>query len=165
MHAVCPESVNTPNKSISCLQACGRHGALFAKEGFEFLLLSFPTLAPQNGDHCTLISYFTGVNSPFSTASAVSPYSPSSPIPQSGSPTGKCPARRCLPDWAFRGVSVSPWQLLAPCASLCERLADSTQATASHTPEHPPEDPSLHRPLYTWPWFETVASVIYQIAV
>lgn len=32
-------------------------------------------------------------------------------------PTGMCPARQCLPAWAFRGVSVSPWQLLAPCAS------------------------------------------------
>lgn len=97
--------------------ACGRHSAQFAKDGFEFLSLPCPALAPQNSDQRTLISHFTGVNSPFSTASAGLPRSPSSPLPQPGSPIGMCSAKRCLLDRAFRGVSVSPWQLLAPCAS------------------------------------------------
>lgn len=140
-------------------------GLCWQKRVLNFSRCLSPPLAPQNADHCTLMSYFTRVNSPFSTASAVSPQLPSSLIPQPGSPPGMCPGRQCLPVWAYRRVSVSPWQLLAPCASPRERLADSTQATASHTPEHPPEDPSLHRALYTWPWVETVASVIYQIAV
>lgn len=33
------------------------------------------------------------------------------------SPCGMCSAQRCLLDWTFRGVNVSPRQLLAPCAS------------------------------------------------
>lgn len=116
MHAVCSGSVNTPNKTISCLQACGRHGSLFSKEGFEFLSLSFSTGPPEWWPpHFN--KPFQRSQLPFSTASAVSPYSPSSSIPQPGSPTCMCPARRCLLDWAFRGGSVSPWQLLAPCAS------------------------------------------------
>lgn len=122
MHAACSVYVNTSNKSISSMcgflsAACGLHGAQFAKEGFEFPSLSRTAPAPQNGDHHTLISHFTGVNSPFSTASAGSPHSPSSPLPHPGSPIGMCSAQRCLLDGAFRGVSVSPWQLLAPCAS------------------------------------------------
>lgn len=122
MHVVCSIYVNTSNKGISWIWgflsvACDSRRAQFAKEGFEFPSLSCPVSAPQNGDHHTLISHFTGVNSPFSTASAGSPHSPSSPLPHPGSPIGMCSARRCLLDGAFRGVSVSPWQLLAPCAS------------------------------------------------
>lgn len=74
-HVVCPIYVNASNGSISWIWgflsvACGVHSAQFAKEGFKFLSLSCLVLAPQNGDHHTLISHFTGVNSPFSTASA-----------------------------------------------------------------------------------------------
>ena len=116
MHVVCSVYVNTSNQSIwgFLSAACGVHSAPFAKQGFGFPSPSCPALAPQNGDHHTLISHFTGGNSPFSTASAGSPHSP---LPHPRSPVGMCSARRCLLDGAFRGVSVSPWQLLAPCAS------------------------------------------------
>lgn len=39
---------------------------------------------------------------------------------------------------------------MAAVGTMClplRRLADGTQATASHTLEHPPEDRTLHRPL------------------
>lgn len=96
--------------------SCSRH-AQFAYKGFEFPILSCPTLAPQKGRHHTLIIHFIGVNSPFSTASAGLPHLPFFPLSHPGSPVGMCSAQRCLLDRAFSGVSVSPRQLLAPCAS------------------------------------------------
>lgn len=139
------------------------HSAKFAKQGFKFPSPSCPALAPQNGDHHTLISHFTGVNSPFSTASAGSPHSPSSPLPHPGSPVGMCSARRCLLDGAFRGVSVSPWQLLAPCASPSGGWPTARRPLL-HTPSSIPLRtlPSLFSPL-AWPWLKQVASIGYHI--
>lgn len=164
MHAVCSVCVNTSNKSISWIwgflsTACGLHVAQFAKEGFEFPSLSCPALAPRNGDHHTLISHFTGVNSPFSTASAGLPHSPS---PHPGSPTGMCSAQRCLLDWAFRGVNVSPWQLLAPCASPSGGWPTARRPLL-HTPSSiPPRTfPSFLSP--TWPWLKPWSGIRYQL--
>lgn len=160
MHAVCSVYVNTSNKSIwSFLSvACGRHNAWFAKEGFEFPSLSCPALAPQNVNHHTLISHFTGVNSPFSTASA------GSPLPHPSSPVGMCSAQRCLLDWAFRGVSVSPWQLLAPCASPSGGWPTARRPLLHTHPAASPWGPGpLPRPPFTWPWLKPVALIGYQI--
>lgn len=169
MHAVCSVYVIKSNKSISwiwCFRsaACGLHSAQLAKDGFEFLSLSCPPLAPQNGEHHTLISHFTGVTSPFFMASAGSPQSPSSPLPHPCSPTGMCSAQRCLLDWAFRGVSVSPWQLLAPCASPSGGWPTARRPLL-HTPWSIPLRTLHSIAPFPWPWLKPVASIVNQIPV
>lgn len=145
--------------------ACGLHPVQFAREGFEFLLKSCPMLAPQNGGHHTLIIHFTEVNSPFSTASAGSPSAPSSSIPHPGTPNGMCSVQCCLPDQAFSGVSISPWQLLAPCASPLDGWL-TARTPLLHTPSTVPKGhcppSSLH---FAWPWLKNSGLVGYQTPV
>lgn len=162
--------VNTSNKSISRILgflsvACGLHHVQCTATGFELPLLSCLGLAPQNGDHHTLISHFTGVNFLFFTASAGLPHSPSSPLPHPRSPIGMCAAQCCLLDWAFRGVSVSPWQLLAPCASPSGGWPTARRPQL-HTPFSIPLrtlTPSTQP--FAWPWLKPVALIGYQIPV
>ena len=114
---ICIHIKVSPESGASCLRLVACTALRLPKTVLSYLHPSCLVLAPQNCDHHTLISRFTGVNSPFSTASAGTALSPSSPLPHPSSPIGMCSAQRCLLDGAFRGVSVSPWQLLAPCAS------------------------------------------------
>lgn len=148
MHVPCSVCVNTANESMACIwgflsvAACGMHSAPSAKEGFEFLSLSYSVLAPPERRpphfnkpfHRGQFSFLHGV-------SWVAPFTLFTPSSPGGSPIGMCSVRRCLLDGAFRGVSVSPWQLLAPCASLSGGWS-TARRPALHTPSSiPPEDP------------------------
>lgn len=146
MHVVCSVHVNTSNKSISWIcsflsAACGWHTAGFAKEGFKFLPLSCPALAPpewwpphfNKPFHRGQFSFLHGV-SWVAPSTLITPSSP-------GSPIGMCSAQRCLLDRAFRGVSVSPWQLLAPCASPSGGWPTARRPLL-HTPSSIPRGPS-----------------------
>ncbi|KAK5852417.1 hypothetical protein PBY51_023886 [Eleginops maclovinus] len=70
----------SPESGTSCLRlvctALTLHNTVLSFS--HCLVLRWP---PRNGDHHTLISHFTGVNSPFSTASAGgAPFTSSSPM-------------------------------------------------------------------------------------
>jgi len=104
------------------------------------LILCWP---PRNGDHHTLISHFTGVNSPFSTASAGSPHSPSSPLPHPGAPPLAC-VRSDVVYWTehLEGLAFhrgSCWHHVPP-----SRAAGRRHAGQRFT--HPPASP-LRTPL------------------
>lgn len=143
--------------------------SVFARGGFKFLSLSFspcvahppPTLpATPTTTHRPEWLPPPHFNKPFhrgqfSFLHAVSwglliplPSSPSRrPLPPLL--TGMCSAPRCLLAGAFRGVSVSPRQLLAPCASLsggwptARRPLPCTPPAASPRGRSPPWPPSL----------------------
>lgn len=142
--------------------ACGLHVAQLAKGGFKFLSLSCPAPPPQNGNHRALISHFTGVNSPFSTASAGSPHSPSLPL--------------CSPPLACAQPSVVYW------TEHLEGLAFHHGSCWHHVPLRSGGWPTARRPLlhtpwsiplrtlpsiasFTWPWLKPVVSIVYQIPV
>lgn len=80
------------------------------------------------------------------------------------SPIGMCSVQCCLLDRAFSGVSISPRQLLAPCASPLGGWP-TARTPLLHTPSSiPPRGhcpPSF--PHFTWPWMKPAALIGYQI--
>ena len=162
LHVLCSVCVNTSNINIFCIwgflsAACGLRRVQFAKEGFGFPLLSCPMWAPQNGDHHTFIIHFTGVNSPFSTASAGLPHSPFSP-PLACVRSSVVYWTEHLAGLAFHHGSC--WHHVPPPWA-------AGRQHAGHCFTHPPASPRGHCPPsslhFTWPWWKPAALIGYQI--
>lgn len=178
-------TVSNNNKSVgwisppACGGLCPALCSLFARGGFRFLSLSPPlvstaTIPPTTTNATathrrTLISHFTGVNSPFSTPSAGPPHPASfvllTPPPPPPPLTGMCSAPRCLLAGAFRGVSVSPRQLLAPCASSSGGWPTARRPLPCTPPAASPEDAALRRLPPSASAAKTGLSIVYQGAV
>lgn len=137
----------SPESGTSCLRLVALTLPNMVLSFSHCLVLSWP---PRNGDHHTLISHFTGVNSPFSTVSAGGP----SPLPHPLAcvQPGVVYWTAHLEGLAFHQGSC--WHHVPPPQAAGRRHA-------RHCFTHPP---SLLSPL-AWPWLKPVASIGYQIPV